>query len=114
MQPSSGDYDPMLAFPHHARVPFQGVSRLHLVVVVLVSCHSELVRDHVAHVHEVLQALVQDLVDIGVVWPAALAFARYPQRQHTVALDANVHLCLGRMRDRVAAELHIRTASSSA
>ena len=51
-------------FPGHV---MSDTLRLHLVVLVLISCDGELLRDYIAHVHEVLQTLLQDVVDVHAV-----------------------------------------------
>lgn len=45
----------------------QGRLRLHLVAVELLSSNGELFRHYIAHVHQVLQPLLQNVVNIYVV-----------------------------------------------
>lgn len=68
---------------------------VNLGVVVTSHAVSENVRNVVTHIHQVVETLVQSLYSSDV----------------AVGLNTNVELCLGRMRDGVTAEFHIRAAS---
>jgi hypothetical protein len=84
---------------------------LHPVVEVLVPGGGELVLDDITHAHKILQPLLEDRVHAHVVWASSVSvsFRRTKTAQkHTVSLNTQVHLRLGRMGNRVTAELDIR------
>lgn len=71
---SSSDF---LKFPGRAHVPckFQSSLRFHLVAAVLISCNGKLLGDNIAHVHEILQTLLQDFLNIHIICTLLSAFS---------------------------------------